>query len=148
MVRVFEQKFGSHDVTHIIEELDSDDSTEPPYLSEEHQLNELRTRMENYGFRTVGLNIPFMGDPTLGEIDGLFSMGGDDGGDRVLVLVEAKMRGGRKKGLAQLGKYGLALALGSPDNTHIRTFLMTGRELEAIGQFGWSDFEWPAELEM
>jgi len=146
-LRIFKEKYGVLPLERFIEErVEEMKNPKPAFLSEDHQLNYLRTTMEHYGFRTIGINIPFMGDRTLGEIDGLFEVA--EGDHRILVLVEAKMIGQRTKGLAQLGKYGLALAVAGPENLHVRTVLMTGRDLEPIGEFGTSNYEWPAELEL
>ena len=144
----FEYEYGPHEVEKHVQRVMEEQmvSPLPPYLSEEHQLTELCTRMENYGFNCLGTNVPLCGDKTLGEIDALFDKIDSETGDRILLVVEAKMCGGRQKGLSQLGKYGLALAIAAPDNCHVRTILMTGRRLEAIGEFGISTYEFPEEL--
>lgn len=143
----FHKTFGKFDIIdEVSQALEVRDVVQPPYLNEECQLRELRTRMENYGFETLGLNVPLLGDKTLGEVDGLFQI--RQGDHRIIVLVEAKMNGNRQKGLSQLGKMGLMLAVGGPSNIHLRTVLMTGRVLEVIGEFGTSNFEWPEELQL
>lgn len=139
-IRTFERRYGEIDVLDLQSGIIAQQSVTPPYMCEEHQLNELTSRLCNKGLHLIGTNVPCMTDATLGEVDALFEAVCPKTGRRVIVLVEAKMRGNRKKAMAQLGKYGLALAILQP-NAHIVTLLMTGRDLEEIGSFNGSFFD-------
>lgn len=122
-------------------------SRKAPFENEDEQLAYAKRYFETMGFYCVGINIPAFGTPCIGEIDGLFRYDNPDGDPVVFILLEAKLtKQSRQKGIAQLGKYGLALAT-LQSTSHIRTVLMTGDEFEHIGDFGVSNFPFPPEIE-
>jgi hypothetical protein len=141
----FEAKFGNDHLLDAQAGFIPPHAQRPAYLTEENQLNELRTRMEYYGYHCVCLNKPLL-SPTIGEIDGFFETQDEDG-TKVYILVEAKILNGRRKAMAQLKKYGTAIHILQP-KSHLRTVFMQGRKLEAIEDFGSSKHIFPAELSL
>lgn len=140
-VRLFEERFD------IVLEPQSAVFDDPPFMSEEHQLNYVTGYMTEHGFTCAGHNIPAFGDACVGEIDALYESFCNVTHKKVFVVVEAKMGKNRSKGIYQLGKYGLALAILQP-TAHILTVLVTGRRIEPIGSFNGSAYPMPIELQL
>ena len=102
-------------------------------LTEADQLMVTDDIFGRHGFRCVGKNLKAFGDQSMGEIDAVYDSYKDN--QRQIVVVEAKLRGGRKKARQQLQKYGKVMELLLP-TSHIRTYMIIGVELFFVTTYG------------